>query len=212
MSAHALSLCLAYAGATLGVLMVVPQILRTLANPRLDGVSPLSWSMTALACVMWLTYGVRTMTVPQIPGNVLLVSGAVAVVILVPSQTSRRRRALALPSVGFALVAVAVLVPVHLVGYIAVSIGLASSLPQVYDSLGSRRAGTPSAVSVSTWSIRALSQACWLSYAVRTADLPVAIAATVALLTALLLVGLEFSATLRRSGDHPYRETRVVQA
>ena len=192
--------------------MVVPQILRTLAHPTLGGVSPVAWSMTVLGCSMWLTYGIRTMTVPQIPGNVLLVSGAVAVVLLVPSPTSRRRRAATLGSVWAAFVAVALVVPPHLVGYIAVSIGFVSAWPQVYDSVVTWRAGARSGVSITTWSIKAVSQMCWLSYALLAADVPVTISATVALGTAVTLVGLEYLAMLGDRAPEAYREGALAEA
>ncbi len=195
MTAHALALALAYLGATLGVVMVVPQILRTLAHPTLGGVSPVAWSMTVLGCSMWLTYGIRTMTVPQIPGNVLLVSGAVCVVLLVPSAVSRRRRAATLATVWAAFLTVALLVPPHAVGYIAVSIGFVSAWPQVYDSVATWRAGARSGVSITTWSLKALSQVCWLTYAVLIGDVPVLLSSVVALSTAVTLLALETLAT-----------------
>jgi uncharacterized protein with PQ loop repeat len=212
MTAHTLALALAYTGAVLGVVMVVPQILRTLAHPTLGGVSPMAWSMTVLGCSMWLTYGIRTMTVPQIPGNVLLVSGAVAVVLLVPSPASRRRRAATLGAVWAGFVAVALVVPPHLVGYIAVAIGFVSAWPQVYDSVVTWRAGVRSGVSITTWSIKAVSQMCWLSYALLATDVPVMISATVALGTSLTLVGLEYLAMLGDRTPEAYREGVVAEA
>jgi uncharacterized protein with PQ loop repeat len=212
MTAHTLALALAYTGAVLGVVMVVPQILRTLAHPTLGGVSPMAWSMTVLGCSMWLTYGIRTMTVPQIPGNVLLVSGAVAVVLLVPSPASRRRRAATLGAVWAGFVAVALVVPPHLVGYIAVTIGFVSAWPQVYDSVVTWRAGVRSGVSITTWSIKAVSQTCWLSYALLATDVPVMISATVALGTSLTLVGLEYLAILGDRAPEAYREGVVAEA
>lgn len=197
MSLNAFLLDLGYVGATLGVVMVVPQILRTLRHPTLGGVSPVAWSMTALACMTWLTYGVRTWKMQQIPGNVLLVAGAVVVVLLVPSQASRRRRALTLGSVAAVLLAIALSLPAAASGYLAVSIGLVSAWPQVYDSLATWRAGVRSGVSLSTWSLRAVSQSCWLTYAITAVDVPVILSAIVALSTALLLLGLESSAALR---------------
>jgi uncharacterized protein with PQ loop repeat len=191
MTLHAFALTLAYVGATLGVVMVVPQILRTLTHPTLGGVSPVSWSMTVLGCSMWLTYGIRTATVPQIPGNVLLVSGAVAVVLLVPSHVSRRRRAISLAVVLAAFESVAWVIPPHSVGYLAVSIGFVSAWPQVYDSVVTWRSGVRSGVSITTWSLKVVSQICWLTYAVLVGDVPVAIAATVAFGTAATLVTLE---------------------
>jgi len=211
MTVHGLALALAYTGAVLGVVMVVPQILRTLAHPKLGGVSPVAWSMTALACSMWLTYGIRTMTVPQIPGNVLLVSGAVAVVLLVPSPTSRRRRAATLGSVAVVLVTVALLVPAQVVGYLAVSIGFVSAWPQLYDSVSTWRAGARSGVSIVSWSIKSASQLCWLSYALLVADVPVALSATVALGTAVTLVALESLGILAERGRSSYLQTGTVQ-
>lgn len=212
MTAHTLALTLAYTGAVLGVVMVVPQILRTLAHPTLAGVSPVAWSMTVLVCSMWLTYGIRTMTVPQIPGNVLLVSGAVAVVLLVPSPTSRRRRAATLASVWAVLVAVALVVPAHVVGYIAVCIGFVAAWPQLYDSVATWRAGVRSGVSITTWSIKAASQTCWLSYALLATDVPVVISATVALATSATLVGLEYLAALGARRPEAYRDGAVAEA
>jgi uncharacterized protein with PQ loop repeat len=207
MSPHALVLDLGYVGAALGVVMVVPQIIRTLRHPTLGGVSPVAWSMTALACLTWLTYGVRTSILQQIPGNVLLVVGAAAVVLLVPSGTSRRRRAMTLGAVAVGLLAVAFALPPPAVGYLAVSIGLVSAWPQVYDSLATWRAGTRSGVSLTTWALKAVSQLCWLSYAIAATDIPVTISATVSLSTAVTLVTLESLAPVRGA-----RAVRALQA
>jgi uncharacterized protein with PQ loop repeat len=183
---------LAYLGASLGVAMVVPQIVRTVRHPALSGVSPVAWSMTVLACSSWLTYGLRTRSVPQIPGNVLLVSGAVAIVLLVPSAWSRGRRAALLGGAWGAVMVLAWTMPVGWVGYFALGMGLMSAWPQVYDSVAGLRAGAgESGVSIGTWSLKVVSQTCWLVYAVATAQTPVAISATVALSTSLTLVAVE---------------------
>ncbi len=190
---------LGYTGAALGVCMVVPQILRTIRHPRLGGVSPLSWSLGALACTAWLTYGLRTATWPQVPGNVLLVAGAVAIVLLVPSALSPGQRGLRLAAAGAVLVTAACLMPAHEVGYLAFAIGLLSTWPQVFDSIGTWRSGAPSGVSVTTWVVKIGSQTCWLSYALLAGDVPVVISAMVALSTACSLVVLESSSPrLRR--------------
>jgi uncharacterized protein with PQ loop repeat len=191
MTLHSLAFSFAYLGATLGVVMVVPQILRTLRHPTLGGVSPVAWSMTVVGCSMWLTYGVRTHTVPQIPGNVLLIMGAVAVVLLVPSAASRRRRAVTLAAVVASFLAVALTIPAHAVGYLAVSIGFVASWPQVYDSFQTWRSGAKSGVSISAWTLKAVAQSCWLAYALLAGDVPVAISATVVLTTSVTLVTLE---------------------
>lgn len=194
MTVHSFALSLGYLAATLGVIMVVPQILRTVRHPDLGGVSPVAWSLTTLGCSTWLVYGLRTQTVQQIPGNALLVCGAVAVVLLVPSQASRARRALTLGAVASVLLSVAVLLPAHSVGYLAVSIGFVAAWPQVFDSVLTWRSGVRSGVSLTTWALKAVSQLCWLTYAVAAGDLPVMLASTFALSTAVLLVTLEASA------------------
>lgn len=188
---HELALLLAYAGATFGVVMVLPQIVRAVRNPDLTGVSWVSWALTTLACLTWLTYGVRTGTLPQIPGNLLLVSGAATVVVLVPSRVSRGTRAAGLLGGAAVLMLMALAVPAREVGYLAFVIGLTSAWPQVYRSVLGMRARTPSGVSIGTWAMRVASQVCWLSYAVLATDRPVEVAAGTALATAVLLVGIE---------------------
>lgn len=203
MTLHAFALGLGYVGATLGVFMVVPQILRTVRHPTLGGVSPVAWAMTVLGCMSWLIYGIRTVTVQQIPGNVLLVAGAAAVVLLVPSAASRARRAWTLGAIASLLLTVDFVLPPRGVGYLAVAIGLVSAWPQVYDSVSTWRAGVRSGVSLSAWTVKAISQACWLTYAVAAMDVPVLISATVACSTAVLLVVLE--------GLAPVRGARMLQ-
>src|SRR3954467_12959720 len=191
-----------YLGSALGVAMVVPQILRTIGNRRLPGVSALSWALTALACTSWLLYGIRTGEIPQIPGNVLLVSGAVAVVLvsgggalvpLVPSRTSPLVRALGLAWCAALAGVLALVAPPAVLGAVGVLLGLVSGLPQLARSMR-RRAGV-SAVSPLTWALRVASQASWLSYGLMLRDLTVALSATFLLTNALLVLLIE---TVRR--------------
>ena len=197
MSGYDVAVLAAAVGATLGVVMVVPQVVRILRHPHLGGVSPVSWSLTALCCLVWLTYGVRTWTVPQIPGNVLLVAGAVLVVLLVPSPVSRARRAAVLAAVAGLLVAAALAMPARDVGYLAFCVGLFSAWPQVAESVATWRAGLRSGVSVPTWVLKAASQLCWMGYGLGAHDLPVLVSCSVALSTSVLLVGLESTAARR---------------
>jgi uncharacterized protein with PQ loop repeat len=181
-------------GAALGVAMVVPQIVRIVRHPSLPGVSPMSWALTTLACLSWMTFGIRTGATPQVPGNVLLVSGAIAVVLLANAPMARHRRGLLLAAGAAALVGVAWVIPAHTVGYFAFGVGLFSVWPQLYDSIGNWRARVSSGVSVSAWGLRIASQMCWLAYAIGTDDVPVGIAATVTLSTAIATVALEVAA------------------
>ncbi len=194
MTTHEIAFGFGYLGAALGVAMVVPQIVRIVRHPSLSGVSPISWALTAIGCLLWMTYGLRSGALPQIPGNVLLVCGAAAVVLLVQSPTSRARRAVLL-ILGAGLLETTVwVIPTQGVGYLAFAIGTVSTWPQLYDSVGNWRAHINSGVSLSTWGLRIASQVCWLSYAVGTSDLPVGIGACVALLTGVAMVALETAA------------------
>ena len=192
MSTHEAALTLAYLGAALGVAMVVPQIVRIARHPRMPGVSPTAWALLGLGCLMWMMYGARIGVVAQIPGNIILVSGALTVVLLIPSDRSRAYRLVPLAVAAVGLFAVAMLIPARDVGYLGFSIGLVSSWPQVYDSIQTWRAYRTSAVSVPSWLLRAASQVAWLGYAIGTGDRPVLIGASIALCTATSLIGLEW--------------------
>jgi uncharacterized protein with PQ loop repeat len=178
-----------YLASALGVAMVVPQILRTLRDRQLPGVSALSWALMAIACTTWLFYGIRTAELPQIPGNVLLVSGAVVVVLIVPSGTPQLVRAFGLAAAAMLLGVLAFVAPPALIGGIGGAIGVVSGLPQLVRSL--RRSDAFSAVSPLTWGLRAASQASWLSFALMLHDRVVAVSATFLLTNALLVLLLE---------------------
>ena len=186
---HGFAEALGYLGSALGVAMVVPQIVRTYRDRTLGGVSASSWALTALSCFTWLLYGVRSAEVPQIPGNVLLVSGAVVVVLAVPSLRSVPFRAVSLGASGAVLAVVAFLVPVTAVGLIGFGIGLVAGLPQIVVSL-SRRAGD-SAVSLLTWSLRIACQLCWLVYAVLIGDHVVTVSASFLGVCAVVVLSAE---------------------
>lgn len=197
MTADHLANGLGYLGSAFGVLMVVPQIVRVLRHPSRGGVSALSWGITTVSCLAWLSYGLRTSSLPQVPGNTLLVTGAAAVVVLVPGTLSRFQRAARLGGCAAAVLTLAWTLPATLVGYLAFGIGLFSSLPQVYESIGNWRARLISGVSVTTWSLRIISQLSWLGYAVLALDIPVIFSSCVGLTTAMTLVALESAARLR---------------
>lgn len=197
MDLNALALTLAYAGSAIGVSVVVPQIQRILANPRLGGVSPWTWAITAASCTLWLTYGLRTGSMPQIPGNVLLVSGAVAIVVLVPAAWSRSRRAVALAATTAGLVLGSTFLAPAQVGFLAFGIGMTGMWPQVYETVWARRGMGPSAISLTSNGLKVAAQVCWLTFAILTMDLPVLAGASMALMSNGLVSGVEIA---RRKG------------
>lgn len=190
---NALAQALAYLGAAIGVAMVVPQIQRIVANPRLAGVSPWSWAITASACTMWLTYGVRSGSMPQIPGNIFLVAGAITIVLLVPAAWSRRRRAAALGAVIPLLVLGSMLLTPEQVGFLAFGIGMTGIWPQVHETVWVRRGMGPSAISLTSTGMKIAGQVSWFSFAVMTADLPVLAGSSVALVGNVVITSVEVS-------------------
>jgi uncharacterized protein with PQ loop repeat len=205
MTTHEIAFGFGYLGAALGVAMVVPQIIRILRHPSLPGVSPISWTLTAFGCLLWLTYGIRSGALPQVPGNLLLICGAIGVALLVKSPTSRARRAVLLAVGAGLLESIALVIPPQGVGYLAFAVGTVSTWPQLYDSVGNWRAHLNSGVSLSTWGLRLASQVCWLTYAVGTSDVPVGVGAVVAGLTGVAMIALE---TAARAPS--FRSARVI--
>lgn len=189
MNLHVIAEGFGYLGSILGVAMVIPQLVRTYRNRTLPGVSAMSWSLTALSCLTWLLYGVRTAELPQIPGNVLLVTGAVLVVLAVPSRASQASRGAALVAGAALLTAAAFVLPPAAVGLVGLAIGLVSGIPQLVVSL-SRRA-TDSAVSLLAWALRIACQSCWLFYAIVIGDAVVTLSASFLLTNAALVLAAE---------------------
>ncbi len=191
MTSHSLALSIAYAASVLGVITVVPQIVRTVRHPHMGGVAPLSWAISVVALVAWITYGVRAGVAPQIPGNLLLLSGSVAIVLLVPSALSRARRALLLATAALVVVTVSTRLSPEAVGFLAFGIGLFSAWPQVFATLrGSRE---DAGVSLATFSLRTAAALGWLSYAVLARDVPVLLSALIMVSTTVLVLVVEAS-------------------
>jgi uncharacterized protein with PQ loop repeat len=188
-TSHTLALTIAYAASVLGVASVVPQILRTIRHPHMAGVAPLSYAVSILACTGFMIYGLRADVMPQIPGNVLLVSGSIAIVLLVPSRLSVPRRALLLALAVTAVALVSFRVPVEAAGFLAFGISLFSAWPQVVTTLrGTREAA---GVSLTTFGLRLGAGLGWLAYAVIAHDVPVIFSATVMTGTTLMVLAVE---------------------
>jgi uncharacterized protein with PQ loop repeat len=193
MDTHSLALSLAYLGSAIGVVMVMPQIVRIARNPHMRGVSPWTWSLVAVSSSLWFTYGVRSGSLPQIPGNVLLITGAVTIVLLVPAAWSRARRAAGLATSALALLLASTqLVPTQ-VGFLAFSISMVGMWPQVYETVWARRGLGPSAISLASNGLKIGSQVCWLSFAILTTDLPVLAGAVMALSTNAVVSSVELA-------------------
>lgn len=207
MSPADLGTALAYLGSAIGVAMVIPQILRIVRHPHMGGVSPWTWAITAASCTTWIAYGVRTGSMPQIPGNILLVSGAVAIVLLVPAAWSRTVRAVGLALATAAMVALSLLLSPEAAGFFALAIGLTGMWPQVFETVWLRRGMGPSAISLTSQLLKVVSQLCWLAFAVLTLDVPVLVAAIMTLSTNFVITGVEMAR--RRGADALPAPTQV---
>jgi len=204
MSSNDIGQLLAYVASAIGVVMVVPQIHRIVRHPNMGGVSPWRWSILVVACTLWFTYGVRSGSLPQIPGNVLLVSGAFTIVLLIPSTRSKLQRGSGLAALTAALVVASTWLSPERVGFMAFLVGLASMWPQVYETVWRRRGQGRSSLSISSSALTVVSQTMWLIFAVITHDVPVTVAATVTLSTNLIITIVEASrhrASLRSAPD-----------
>ncbi len=196
---HTLGVAAAYLGATIGVVMLIPQIVRTFAERTVPGVSALSWALLGLSCMTWMLYGIRAHELPQIPGNIFMVTGAAVIVLAVPSAISVARRAARLATAAAAIATLAAVLPPTSIGFLGFGIGLFSAVPQLIKSM--RRPGHQlSAVSVPAWVLRGISQACWLFFAVVVGDLAVTISASFILTSSALLVVCELG---RRDAASP---------
>lgn len=191
MDTHTFALSLAYLGSAIGVVMVMPQILRIVRHPHMGGVSPWTWSLVAVSCSLWLTYGVRSSSLPQIPGNVLLIAGAVSIVLLVPAKWSRRRRAGGLAASALLLLLASTRLAPEQVGFLAFGIGMVGMWPQVYETTWARRGMGPSAISLTSNALKFAAQVCWLTFAILTTDLPVVAGAVMALSTNSVITSVE---------------------
>jgi uncharacterized protein with PQ loop repeat len=180
-----------YLGALLGVCMLAPQVTRTFRNRGAPGVSALSWALTALGSGAWLLYGLRANEAPQLPGNTLVVAGAAVIVLAVPSSVAQRGRLGMLTLAGLALLASALVLPTREVGYVALAVGIVSTVPQTFRSLVGSSAGEVSAVSVPSWLLRATSQVCWLVFAIANHDVAIFASAVFILSSSVLLSVVE---------------------
>jgi uncharacterized protein with PQ loop repeat len=98
-----------------------------------------------------------------------------------------------LGSAATTLVVIAYQIPPHTIGYFAFAIGLYSMWPQLYTSVWVNRGGAASGLSISTWTLKVVSQSCWFAYAILVLDFPVIISATFGISTTVVVLAVETS-------------------
>ncbi|MBK9433804.1 MAG: hypothetical protein IPN52_01295 [Micrococcales bacterium] len=183
-----------YAGAALMTAMSLPQIARIVRDRSAAGVSLLTWTLFVLAGTGWLSYGLILQAPAIIVGNLTFISTTVTVVVLL----LRRQRSWPLLSaslVPLLAVALAVAALTRLPGAVASSLGvllgIATTVPQLVESIGRRRAGLVSEVSLAALFMLLAGQALWLTYGLTRPDLPMIVANVVAVTVTSSLIVVE---------------------
>jgi MtN3 and saliva related transmembrane protein len=180
-----------YAGAVLMTSMSLPQIARILRDHSAAGVSLLTWVIFAMSGTSWLAYGLILQAPAIIVGNVAFIATTVPVVALL----LRRQRAwpvlpAALVPVGVVAVLVSVLVqlPGVVSSGLGVVCGVLTTVPQLVESIGRKRAGEISEVSLATLFLLLAGQSLWLAYGLARPDLPMIITNVIAVSVTVSLI------------------------
>lgn len=183
-----------YAGAVLMTSMSLPQIARIVRDHSAAGVSLLTWGIFAMSGTSWLAYGLILQAPAIIIGNVAFIATTVPVVVLL----LRRQRMWPVPLavlVPMGLVAVMVTVLVQLPGAVSSGLGVVcgvlTTVPQLVESIGRKRAGEVSEVSLATLFLLLAGQSLWLAYGVARPDLPMIITNVVAVSVTLSLIAVQ---------------------
>ncbi len=187
---------LAYAGSVLMTAMSLPQIARILRDRSAAGVSLLTWIIFALSGASWFAYGLLVQAPGIIVGNIPFLSTTLPVVmlLLVRQRGWSWAAAIAAPVVAAAaVVALLLQLPSAVSGGIGVACGLLTTVPQLIESLGRRRAGLPSEVSLATLGLLLTGQLLWLSYGLFRPDVPLLLTYVVAVRATVSLLAVEGS-------------------
>lgn len=187
---------LAYAGSVLMTAMSLPQIARILRDRSAAGVSLLTWIIFALSGASWFAYGLLVQAPGIIVVNIPFLSTTLPVVmlLLVRQRGWSWAAAIAAPVVAAAaVVALLLQLPSAVSGGIGVACGLLTTVPQLIESLGRRRAGLPSEVSLATLGLLLTGQLLWLSYGIFRPDVPIILTNVVAVLVTVSLLAVEGS-------------------
>jgi uncharacterized protein with PQ loop repeat len=196
---------LAYAGSVLMTAMSLPQIARILRDRSAAGVSLLTWIIFALSGASWFAYGLLVQAPGIIVGNIPFLSTTLPVVMLL---LVRQRNWSWLPAIAAPLVTAAAVVivllqlPSAVSGGIGVACGLLTTVPQLIESLGRRRAGLPSEVSLATLGLLLTGQLLWLSYGIFRPDVPIILTNVVAVVVTVSLLAVEGSRRTAGANTH----------
>lgn len=196
---------LAYAGSVLMTAMSLPQIARILRDRSAAGVSLLTWIIFALSGASWFAYGLLVQAPGIIVGNIPFLSTTLPVVmlLLVRQRNWSWLPAIAVPLVTAAAVVIVLLqLPSAVSGGIGVACGLLTTVPQLIESLGRRRAGLPSEVSLATLGLLLTGQLLWLSYGIFRPDVPIILTNVVAVLVTVSLLAVEGSRRTAGANTH----------
>jgi uncharacterized protein with PQ loop repeat len=165
---------------------VWPQALRLARTRKLDGVSPWSWTASAILFAVWATFALRTHYWALLLANAsCLVASLLILAVGTSAGWSWRWTALAGSGILIA-VAIAVLSPL-LLAIVMTASGAVLRLPQLVSLL---RSASAAGVSPATWWLGGLTSGSWLVVSLHRTSTPVVVASGTALTMSALIIGV----------------------
>lgn len=183
----------AYFGSALLALSAFPQLVEIARDRRADGVSSTTWLITLAAIVAWMWYGVKTGSIPQLPGNAIGGLSAAAIVALTWKIRGHGWWVTWVPVTALVMALSIMLALTPSVASAAAGIGLATigRAPQAVESWRCLRIRAQTSVSIPTWLMITVGQASWLVYGLLAGDVPVIWVNVIVGSGAALIVALE---------------------
>jgi uncharacterized protein with PQ loop repeat len=176
----------AYAGMTLSASASLPQIWRLLRSGGNDGVSAVSWALTACGYGLWATYGLLLPILPQVPGNLFSFCSVIILLSIMARNGLNGLLPAALLGLG-AMVGLAVFSTTGAVGvgWLAFATSVSRGFPQLKRTLSAQ---APTEFSRAAWGLNGIGAAAWLTYAILDRDFPVLGSASVSVIISLVIV------------------------
>lgn len=191
----------AYVGSVLLVVSGAPQLVKILQTRSAEGVSVATWLLILATTIAWAWYGIRTGSMPQIPGNTITAVITIGIVVFslrIRGNASVRSWApvVAVVACTFAVFALTSAAVAAISGIV---LAVASRVPQMLESWHSMRQGLATTVSIPTWLLIFGGQGAWLIYGVMANDVPVIWVNVLVQIGAGVIVGLEMARPGRRA-------------
>lgn len=176
----------ACSGMVLNAVMSLPQALRGLRAAPNSGMSATTWALSAACAGSWCVYGAAAPVAEQIPGNALMLFGALTVLHVTGRRGTQTIRAwIVLVSCICAATLVFWLAGVRGIGWFAFAIGAARSVPQLFVAVLSP---VIDGLSTGTWLLTVAASLSWLCYGLVAHNVTIGCSAGTGLLMAAAIV------------------------